>query len=94
MSKSHLLTVGLAAMFGYLAACATRAALPTSTAQAYPPVPGQFTECTAVSLWMGRGVNLNERGTIAQTVRVPPGWSVVGGGARPQNFEGVMIICR
>lgn len=95
MKKNQLLAVGLAAMFGFLVACATRSAMPTTIAQTLPPVANQYTECVAISLWVGSGRSLNEAGQIPESVRVPSGWTPVGGGARGETGrEGMMILCR
>lgn len=45
-----------------------------------PPTPaaGQYTECFAAKLWTANGDDVSA-GRIPKTVRIPPGWVVVGG---------------
>lgn len=86
MKKSQLFIIAFAALFGFVVACATRAGSPVTTAQ-LPPVAGQMTECVAVNTWVGRGRALNA-GQFPEAVRVPPGWTPIGGGG-----DGVIIFC-
>ena len=41
---------------------------------------GQFTECIAVELWTMSGKALNKGKEPKKTVKIPEGWTVVGGG--------------
>jgi hypothetical protein len=43
-----------------------------------PPAAGQYTECFAAKLWAANGDDVSA-GRIPKTVRIPPGWVVVGG---------------
>lgn len=53
-----------------------------------------FKECFAVSLWMVAGRNLSESYAPQKTVKIPTGWTPIGGSARGQGNEGAMILCR
>lgn len=43
-----------------------------------PPPAGQYTECFAAKLWTANGDEVSA-GRIPKTVKIPPGWVVVGG---------------
>lgn len=51
----------------------------------------RFTECTAATMWAGRGADL-ATARVAQTVRIPAGWTPIGGTNR--GGEPAIIICR
>lgn len=51
----------------------------------------QFTECFAARAWDASGRAVNS-GRLPQTLRIPPGWTPVGGGAL--GGDGVVILCR
>jgi hypothetical protein len=88
MTRKNTIAVAVAALVGFAAACATGAGLRPLVAQA--PVPGQFRECIATTVWVVQGRTLNT-GQIPQPVIVPPGWTPVGGGASDSNA--FMILC-
>lgn len=50
----------------------------TPAAPPAPPAGVQYTECFAAKLWTGEGGAVSA-GEIPKTVKVPPGWTVVGG---------------
>jgi hypothetical protein len=54
----------------------------------------QYSECFAVTLWLHTGRALNKGALPKKMVRIPVGWTPVGGGARGQANEGVLILCR
>lgn len=54
----------------------------------------QYSECFAVTLWLHTGRALNKGAIPRKIVRIPVGWTPVGGGARGQANEGVLILCR
>lgn len=59
-----------------------------------PPASAQarFTECTSATMWVSSGRDLNA-GNPAQAVRIPAGWTPIGGGG-VRGMEPVLIICR
>ena len=88
MKRRNVIVIALAALFGFAVACATGGGLRPLVAQA--PVPGQFHECIAVTMWLGQGRALNS-GQMPQPVTVPPGWTPVGGGGN--DAGSFMILC-
>ena len=63
--------------------------------RAQTPPPG-YTECFAVSLWAVQGRELNEGELPKKRVKVPAGWTPVGGtvvGAGSAANPG-MVLCR
>ncbi|MBI5548041.1 MAG: hypothetical protein HY901_29525 [Deltaproteobacteria bacterium] len=65
-------------------------------AQAQAPRAGQYAECIGVTLWEMRGKDLNAGEAPSKTVKVPAGWTVVGGSASGNQASILpsMIICR
>ena len=59
----------------------------------------QYTECFGATLWLTPGKSLNDGQIPEKTVKIPSGWTVVGGGygGGGQGYtyaEPVMILCR
>jgi hypothetical protein len=54
----------------------------------------QYQECFAVSLWSISGRNLNEGQMPKKTVKIPTGWTPMGGGYDAGAGEGNTILCR
>jgi len=72
---------------------------PHAIAQDFSPAQGasgkmQYQECFAVSLWSISGRNLNEGQMPKKTVKIPTGWTPMGGGYDAGAGEGNMILCR
>jgi hypothetical protein len=61
---------------GHLERLAQRGMTPAAPPAAAPGV--EYTECFAAKLWTGEGAAVSA-GDIPKTVKVPPGWTVVGG---------------
>lgn len=51
-----------------------------------------FTECFSASMWVYSGRSINNGENPTKTVKVPLGWSVVGGGS--SSGEPVVIMCK
>jgi len=73
--------------------------LPEAIAQAAPTnvqSAGQYSECFGATMWRTSGRSLNNGQLPKKTVKVPEGWSVVGGGygGSTGGVEPVMILCR
>ena len=79
---------------GMFIGCAAAVSIPAVTAQTgtEAAAPGQFSECFATTVTLVRGVDLNEGEMPERTVRVPPGWTPIGGGAAQGGS--VAILCR
>ena len=54
----------------------------------------QYSECFAVTLWLHTGRALNKGALPKKMIRIPVGWTPIGGSGRGQTNEGVMILCR
>jgi len=53
---------------------------------------GHYSECFGASMWLTPGRSLNDGRLPKKTVKVPEGWTVVGGGS--SKGKPVMILCR
>jgi len=58
----------------------------------------RYSECFATTMWMNYGEDVND-GEIPKTVKIPEGWTPVGGGfggnnAFKGNGEAVIILCK
>ena len=58
----------------------------------------QYKECFGATLWLTAGRRLNNGYIPEKTVKVPVGWTVVGGGYGPSSISGdaepIMILCK
>lgn len=89
MSNGTKMVVVVAGVLGIVAGIAIGVGLEARPASAQV---ARFTECTSATMWISSGADMNQ-GRLEQTVRIPPGWTVIGGGGtnRPQPS---LIICR
>ena len=63
-----------------------------SSSQAQSPHPA-FRECFASKTWQVGG-RATSAGNFPELVRIPPGWTPVGGGGDASGREGIVILCR
>jgi hypothetical protein len=61
-------------------------------AQTAPQSKG-FHECFAARTWQYAPEDVNTHDMTKKTLKVPPGWSVVGGGGHSAG-DGIVILCR
>jgi len=85
MEKTKILIVVVfAALIGFFAN-----SIQTATAD----VPGGYYECFAATSYLVQGRSLNNQKAPKKTVKIPPGWTVVGGGG-VHGGNSVLIVCR
>jgi hypothetical protein len=85
---------------GMLIGCAAAAGISSVNAQGTTPTrtgmeTGQFSECFASSIYHVSGRDLNRGEMPRQTVRIPRGWTPVGGGVGGGGSSStVVVLCR
>lgn len=84
MTLMFLLVLGI----GCVAGSVVR---PAVTAAQSNPSQGIYQECISVTLYATSGRRMNS-GTIPDTVRIPAGWHVVGGGGTQGGA--IAVLCR
>jgi hypothetical protein len=89
MSKTNVLTLALTFALGFIAAEAIeRLSASSAHAQAGQRV---WRECFSTSVWNQSGRRVNG-GDLPEMVRVPAGWTPVGGGSH--GDYGMVVLCR
>lgn len=77
-------------VIGVLVACLVGIGL--RTAEAQRARPQQYRECMSARGWHTSGENVNQ-GRISRTVRVPRGWTPIGGGGNVGGYT-IFVMCR
>ncbi|MGC4122256.1 MAG: hypothetical protein QM765_48270 [Myxococcales bacterium] len=90
--KAQITTVALAALLGL----AGGLLLQTGRADAQAATgPRAYTECFAATLYDMRGKDLNEGAAPSKTVKIPPGWTPIGGGGGLRgDTTPTVVLCR
>lgn len=67
----------------------------TQITPAFAAQDKQFTECMGVITWFGRGRDVNAGRLPKKRLRVPAGWTPIGGGGPSDDgVEPYIILCK
>jgi hypothetical protein len=94
--RQFLLGFSIAGAFALGCAAATTGVVPTP-AQAEQPASysgAGFTECFGATTWTVQGRELNAGELPKETVKIPAGWTPVGGGSWADSAYGYVLLCR